>query len=65
MPPTKPRRGRPAFADPSQVRSVVRTIKLTPAERESWQALADRQGITFAKLVREAVELAIVRGASR
>lgn len=59
----KPKLGRPPLGD--KARSATYLLKLTPDERATWQALADKQGITLAQLVRESVELSIVRGASR
>lgn len=51
---------------PERGETASETIKLrlTPEERARWQALADQQDITLAELVREAVEMAIARGAS-
>lgn len=61
--PKKPRRGRPPLGD--KARSSTYLLKLTREERERYQALADKQGITLAQLVRESLELAYARGASR
>lgn len=40
-------------------------IRLTGDELERWTEAAARQGISLSELVRESVELAIARGASR
>lgn len=59
----KPKLGRPPRA---AKRSAARfEVRLTGAELKEWQALADKQGITLAQLVREAVDMAIARGSSR
>lgn len=59
----KPRLGRPPRAAKS---STVRVeLRLTVDERKRWVALAERQGITIAELVRESVETSIARGSSR
>lgn len=53
----KPRRG--------TVAGVRFEIRLTDPERSRWQEAADREHLTLAEFVREAVETCIARGSSR
>ena len=63
----RPRRsktvGRPSLGAEARRRSVL--VRLTEVEHGVWRSLADRQGITVSELVRESVEMAVARGASR
>jgi len=40
-------------------------LRATDDEIARWQKLADKQGISLSQLVRESLDLAIARGASR
>ena len=55
--------GRPSLGAAARHRSVL--VRLTEAEHGVWRSLADQQGITVSELVRESVEMAVARGASR
>jgi hypothetical protein len=59
----KPKRGRPSLG--KAARTHVLSIKISQTERKTWDALAEKQGITLGQLVRESVEMAVARGASR
>jgi predicted HicB family RNase H-like nuclease len=59
----KPRPGRPPRA--KRAASARFELRLTGDELRRWSALAERQGISLAELVRESVEAAIARGSSR
>ncbi len=48
-------KGRPAYADPSQVRSVVRTIKLTPAEDAACRAAAESAKASVNEWIRDQI----------
>lgn len=48
-----------------KARSARFELRLTGEELKRWTALADKQGISLAELVREAVATAIARGSSR
>lgn len=62
--PKKPRRGRPTLAANGK---APRRIQLTadPAEAKTWDAAADREGLTLNAWLRAAAELAIARGSTR
>lgn len=61
-----PKRKKPGAKPRAGVVASVRLeVRLTAAERDRWQRLADRQGIPLSELVRESVEMAVARGASR
>jgi hypothetical protein len=55
--------GRPRKGD--DARSVVRTLKLTPAEATTQDEFAKSQATTWPDMVREAIELALARGSTR
>lgn len=55
--------GRPARA--GKVAGARFEIRLTGEELKTWTAFADKQGITLAQLVRESVELAMLKGSTR
>lgn len=46
-------------------RSIARTIKITPDEASAQDALAERQGVTWPDLAREALGVAVARGSTR
>lgn len=46
-------------------RSVVRTIKLTPAERDAQDALAASEGTKWTDVARAALGLVVARGSTR
>jgi len=56
--------GRPALPD-GAARSVVWTIKITPAMATAVDDLAATSGTTRAALLLEAIELALARGSTR
>jgi len=47
--------------------TASRVVKLRATDDEivRWQKLADKQGLTLSQLVRESLEMAVARGASR
>ena len=55
--------GRPSLG--ARGRSNVLSVKVSTEERGRWQAAADKQELTLGAWLREAAELAYVRGASR
>lgn len=55
--------GRPSLGGKGPATRVE--IKLAPADRTRWQAAADKQGQTLSEWLREAAELALVRGSTR
>lgn len=55
--------GRPRLG--KRARSARLEIRLTGADLARWQAAADRESLSLAELVREAVETAIARGSTR
>jgi hypothetical protein len=50
---------------PKKPRQIRFQITLTGEDVDRWTRLAESQSITLEKLVRESVELAIMRGSSR
>jgi hypothetical protein len=55
--------GRPSLG--AAARKTVISIKATADEAATWQAAAEREGISFAEWLRAAAELAIARGSTR
>jgi len=55
--------GRPSLG--AEARSVVWTIKVTPAMAAAIDAIAERADTTRAATILEALELAIARGSTR
>lgn len=59
----KPRVGRPSKGDAGLSR--VFSIKISEDIRATWQAAAEREGLTLSEFVRASVELALARGSTR
>lgn len=59
----KPRLGRPPL--PRDIAAVERVeLRLTTAVRITWQAAAEREGLSLSEWLRAAAELAIARGST-
>ena len=56
------RRGRPPIANSA---SDMLRIRVTPAQRDTWTAAAERERLSLSEWLRAAAELAIARGNTR